>query len=87
MAIELFAAVVPLAATAALLWRRRVAVGASLYAAVATAGALAGQAALHLTCPVRTAGEHLFVFHTGGILLAALVGALVARVPALRASA
>jgi hypothetical protein len=48
-------------------------------AAAAASGALAGHAILHLTCPVPTATSHLLVFHTGGVLLAALLGAAAAR--------
>ena len=44
-------------------------------AGVAAAGALASGAAQHLTCPVSHAGPHLLVFHFGGILLAAMLGA------------
>jgi len=50
-------------------------------AAVAAAGALAGQAALNLLCPARDALPHLLAFHTGGVLLAALFGAALALVP------
>lgn len=45
-------------------------------AAVAAAGALAGHAALHLSCPVSHADAHLLVFHLGGVLLASGLGAL-----------
>src|SRR5262249_5673436 len=58
--------------------------GAALYAGVAAAGALAGQAGLHLSCPAQAALPHLIAFHVGGVLLAALVGAASARVLALR---
>jgi hypothetical protein len=44
-------------------------------ASVAAAGALASGAAQHLTCPVSHAGPHLLVFHFGGVLLAAMLGA------------
>ncbi len=44
-------------------------------AAAAVAGALAGDAALQITCGVRTALPHLLVFHAGGVLVAA--GALL----------
>ncbi len=48
--------------------------------AVATAaGALVGQAALHLTCPDRTAGLHVLAFHCGGVALAALLALGVGR--------
>jgi hypothetical protein len=43
-------------------------------AATAAAGALAAQAALHLTCPANTHAPHLWVFHVGGVLAAAVAG-------------
>jgi hypothetical protein len=44
--------------------------------AIAGGGALASQAAQHLTCPVWHDDAHLFIFHVGGVLLAMLLGAL-----------
>lgn len=84
--IELIAASLPLASTAFMVVTRRVASGPWLFSAAAALGALAGHAGLHLTCPVRTASPHLFAFHTGGVVLAAMVGLAVSRIPALRAS-
>lgn|GEM_PF-3456046 len=49
------------------------------FAAAAAAGALAGQAALHLTCPDRLIAGHLFAFHFAGVLVAAAWGALGGR--------
>lgn len=46
-------------------------------AQAAAGGALAGQAVLHLTCGGAHASAHLFVFHVGGVLLAALIGFLL----------
>ena len=43
---------------------------------IAAGGALASQAAQHLTCPVWHADAHLLIFHVGGVLLALLLGAL-----------
>lgn len=43
-------------------------------AALAASGALAGQVALHFSCPAHSAGLHLLVFHLGGVALAALAG-------------
>ena len=60
---------------------------ALLYAGVAAAGALAGQAALGLTCPDRASFGHVAVFHVGAVLLAALLGAALSRMPVLRATA
>lgn len=48
----------------------------SAVAAAAAAGALAGDAALQVTCEARDAIPHLLAFHVGGVLLAA-VGASV----------
>jgi len=75
--LEVVAGAFPLATTAFLVWRRRAPAGALVFACVAAAGALAGQAALHLTCPRRLDLPHLFAFHVGGVAVAALVGALV----------
>jgi hypothetical protein len=47
--------------------------GASSLPAAAAAGALAAQAALHLTCSAHAEAPHLWVFHTGGVAAAALV--------------
>lgn len=80
---ELISSAIPLAAAVTLL-RRGVSGGAKEIAAAGCAGALAGQALLHLTCPVSTATPHLFVFHTGGVLVAALLGGLLGRVAAPR---
>jgi len=43
-------------------------------ATTAAAGALAAQAALHLTCSANDNAAHLWVFHVGGVLLAAALG-------------
>lgn len=72
---ELAAAAVPLVAALALS-RRAGAGGAGRYAAAAAAGAVAGQAALQLTCHAPDAAAHLLVFHAGGVLAAAALGAL-----------
>jgi len=84
VAIELFAAAWPLGAAALAkdLVRRPGSPWAT--AALAASGALAGQAALHLTCPVRFAEPHLAVFHAGGVLLAALLGAAAFHLRSLR---
>jgi hypothetical protein len=49
--------------------------GPGFLGATAAAGALAGQAALNVVCHTRDALPHLLVWHTGGVLVAALVGA------------
>jgi len=79
VAIELFAATWPFAAAAL---SRGIAArpsAAGPAAALAAAGALAGQASLHLTCPAAHALPHLLLFHLGGVVLASLAGALVLR--------
>lgn len=72
--IELVAAALPWGALGYSVVRSRAATSASTFAAMAAAGALAGQAALLLTCPERMHTPHLLVTHTGGVLLAALLG-------------
>jgi hypothetical protein len=84
LALELFAAAWPLAAVAVAGGLSSPASGWTT-AALASAGALAAQAALHLDCPVSSAGAHLFVFHLGGVALAALAGWVVPRVARLSA--
>lgn len=85
IALELLAAAAPLGTTACL--ARRGPGVPQAFVAAATAGALAGHAALHLTCPVRAATPHLLAFHFAGILLAAAVGLLVTRATARPAAA
>nr|MDQ3037290.1 hypothetical protein [Myxococcota bacterium] len=53
------------------------------FAAVAASGALAGQLALRATCPDHDL-DHLAAFHVGGVVAAALIGAILTRLPALR---
>lgn len=52
-------------------------------AATAAAGALAGDAALQVTCAAHTALPHLLAFHAGGVVLAAAMAYLVWRPPRL----
>lgn len=80
---ELAAAAFPIATTLILVRSGRSEGGVLLFAAVAAAGALAGHAALHVACPVRSDAPHLFAFHTGGVVLAAFVGFLASRLPPL----
>ncbi|HEY6099549.1 MAG TPA: hypothetical protein VIW03_08970 [Anaeromyxobacter sp.] len=51
----------------------------SALAAAAAAGALAGDAALQVTCSAHEAMPHLLAFHVGGVLLAASAAALLPR--------
>jgi hypothetical protein len=71
LAIELFGGAL---ASGLVLWLGR-ATSASL-ATTAAAGALAAQAALHITCMAHAQAPHLWVFHVGGVALAALAGFL-----------
>ncbi len=71
---ELLAATLPLVA-AAWMFRRRPQPGA--LATAAAAGALAGQAALHLVCGGNHSAVHLWLFHVGGVAAAALAGWMV----------
>jgi hypothetical protein len=47
--------------------------------AAAGGGALIGQAVLHLNCHALPSHGHLFIFHTGGVLLALALGAVICR--------
>jgi hypothetical protein len=79
VAIELLAAAWPFAAAALSRGTAARPIGAGPSAALAAAGALAGQASLHLTCPAAHAFPHLLAFHLGGLFLASLAGALLFR--------
>jgi hypothetical protein len=65
------------AAAALVLWRSGA--SAAFPAATAAAGALAAQAALHLTCTAHAQAPHLWVFHAGGVAGAALAGWMLQR--------
>ena len=80
VAVELFAAALPLGAAVFGARRWAIPLPSLRGAVVAASGALVGQAALHLTCPVREAAMHLAIFHVGGVVLAASMGALVSRI-------
>jgi hypothetical protein len=73
---ELTAAAIPWVVAIAAARRAGIAADRWNLSAVAAGGALASQAAQHMTCPVAHAGMHLLVFHLGGVMLAALLGAL-----------
>jgi len=73
--IEMISAAMPLAAAAWLARRGNVQPGA--LAQAAAAGALAGQATLHLGCSAHGLPAHLWVFHVGGVLAAAVIGWLL----------
>ena len=76
--LEIVASLPALLVTLVLVAKGRLPRTPALAPAAAALGALAGQAALHLTCPDHTAGPHLFAFHLGGVVLAALVGSFAA---------
>jgi len=80
MGSELFAGVVALGVAWAIRSRQGELVGPGFLGTVAAAGALAGQAALNVTCHVRDALPHLLVFHTGGVIVAALIGVALGAV-------
>jgi hypothetical protein len=80
MGSELVAGVVALGVAWVVRSRQGEVVGPGFLGAVAAAGALAGQAALNVTCHVRDALPHLLVFHTGGVIVAALIGAALGAV-------
>jgi hypothetical protein len=81
---ELAAAAVPVLLTTRLT-RSEQATALGL-AATAGAGALAGQAALLLTCPSHEQG-HMVIVHFGGVVACAIAGAIYARRAAGRAAA
>jgi hypothetical protein len=83
VAAEILASLFPLGAALWLVKRGRSDGGMIWFASVAAAGALAGHAALHITCPVHLQAPHLYAFHTGGVVLAAFLGFLASRLPAL----
>jgi hypothetical protein len=76
--------VVPVLAVLASVLLALLAGGAAFLSGLAAAGALAGQAALHLACPGHAMLWHLLEAHTGGVLLASLLGAAVGSMPLLR---
>jgi hypothetical protein len=57
-------------------------IGRGFVVGTAAAGALAGDAALHVTCRALASLPHLLLFHLGGIALAALLAAGACRVAA-----
>ena len=81
---EIGAAIVPLSIAVRAFVRRRSARPTTALVLTAAAGALVAQAALHLTCPGRTAGAHVLFSHFSGVALAALMAALAGRFVARR---
>jgi hypothetical protein len=82
LGVELAAAVLPLAVAFLLARRGAFARPAVALAAAAGGGALGGQAALEITCHGLRTHAHLLTFHTGGVVLALLIGLLAGRAPA-----
>jgi hypothetical protein len=76
--VELATALLPLAAAVAAVARGWLPPAA--LAPAAAAGALAGEAALHLTCHAPRSEGHLLVFHAGAVLLAAVAGAVAGEI-------
>ena len=76
---EVVVAAAAVGPTAWVVVKRRSRYPAPVLVGVAIAGALTGQAALHLSCPSGTAGLHLLAFHVGGVVVAALMAGLVAQ--------
>jgi anti-sigma factor RsiW len=75
LGVEMLAALLPLLAVGALAWHARRAVSGKVFAVTAALGALAGQAAIHASCP--QAGLHLHAaFHVAGVLAAVLLGVI-----------
>jgi hypothetical protein len=62
-------------AAALVVWKAGVSTAA--IAPTAAAGALAAQAALHIVCAAHGRAPHLWVFHVGGVVAAALIGFIV----------
>ena len=85
--LELVASSMALVPAGILVALRRVPGGAVTLAGMAAAGALAGQAALDVLCIGSAWLPHLLVFHTGGVVVAMLVGVALAQLPPWRAAA
>jgi hypothetical protein len=54
--------------------------------AAAVAGALAGDAALQVTCAAHAYAPHLLAFHVGGVLLAGAAAGVITRLPRIAAA-
>jgi hypothetical protein len=75
---ELSIAAVPLVAL--VLFHRTAGLSRAALVGIAAAGALAGDAALHVTCSAASSVLHVLVFHVGGVVIAAaLTGAVAGR--------
>ena len=83
--LEQVCAVFPLAAVFWLARKTGASAPQALVPAV-VAGALAGEAALHLTCPARGAAGHLWAFHFSGVVVATLLALAWSRLSAGRAA-
>jgi hypothetical protein len=75
---ELLTAALPLVAL--VLFRRTGGISRVGLVGIAAAGALAGDAALHVSCSAASSVIHVLVFHVGGVAIAAaLTGVLAGR--------
>ncbi|HTN52614.1 MAG TPA: hypothetical protein VML50_09450, partial [Anaeromyxobacter sp.] len=79
LALELACAAGAVAAGWAAVRRGVTALGGRLAAGAAAAGALAGDAGLHLVCRAQDSLPHLLVFHVGGVALVAVLAARLVR--------
>jgi anti-sigma factor RsiW len=61
----------------------RARLSAATWTAIVSAGALAGFAISHATCPMARLAPHVIAFHIGGYALTAIVGLTVARLPSI----
>jgi hypothetical protein len=74
---ELAVAAVPLVVAYLFARRRTLEHASRMMAAAAAGGALAGQAALEITCHAARTHAHLLAFHTGAVVVALLAGSLL----------
>jgi hypothetical protein len=81
--LQLAAAAVTLVPAAFLMATGRWRGNAISLAGISAAGALAAHAGLHIICRGRAMFPHVIVFHSGGVLVAALVGFVVGQLPRL----
>jgi hypothetical protein len=73
---ELLTAALPLVAL--VLFRRTAGISRAALVGIAAAGALVGDAALHVSCSAASSVIHVLVFHVGGVALAAALTFVIA---------
>jgi hypothetical protein len=76
---ELAGAAIPFSLAAYATRRRQINVSTAAMIGVAAAGALAAQAALHLTCMARAGAWHEWAFHFGPVLMCAAIAWIGSR--------